>query len=70
MNSSPPRFIDREKLMSCVHCGLCLQSCPTYTELGTEAYSPRGRILLLRALEEGKIDPTEDVMGHLDSCLG
>ena len=56
--------------MSCVHCGLCLQSCPTYTELGTEADSPRGRILLLRALEEGKIDPTEDVIGHLDSCLG
>ena len=56
--------------MSCVHCGLCLSSCPTYLELGTEADSPRGRILLMRALEEGTLDPTPEVVRHLDACLG
>jgi len=53
-----------------VHCGLCLSSCPTYVELGTEADSPRGRILLMRALEEGRLEPTAEVTRHLDTCLG
>lgn len=64
------RFVETEKLLSCVHCGLCLSSCPTYVELGTEADSPRGRILLMRALEEGRLQPTPDVTRHLDTCLG
>lgn len=64
------RFVESEKLLSCVHCGLCLSSCPTYVELGTEADSPRGRILLMRALEEGRLEPTPEVTRHLDSCLG
>jgi len=64
------RFVETEKLLSCVHCGLCLSSCPTYVELGTEADSPRGRILLMRALEEGRLEPTPEVTRHLDSCLG
>jgi glycolate oxidase iron-sulfur subunit len=64
------RFVETERLLSCVHCGLCLSSCPTYLELGTEADSPRGRILLMRALEEGTLEPTPEVVRHLDSCLG
>ena len=64
------RFVDPERLMSCVHCGLCLAACPTYLELGTEADSPRGRILLMRALEEGSLEPTPEVVRHLDLCLG
>lgn len=64
------RFVEPERLLSCVHCGLCLSSCPTYLELGTEADSPRGRILLMRALEEGSLEPTPEVVRHLDSCLG
>ena len=64
------RFVETGKLLSCVHCGLCLSSCPTYVELGTEADSPRGRILLMRALEEGRLAPTPEVTRHLDSCLG
>ena len=64
------RFVETEKLLSCVHCGLCLSACPTYVELGTEADSPRGRILLMRALEEGRLEPTPEVTRHLDSCLG
>lgn len=64
------RFVEEEKLLSCVHCGFCLEACPTYLEEGVEADSPRGRILLLRALEEGRVEPDAAVRGHLDSCLG
>lgn len=58
-------------IMTCVHCGFCLQACPTYLALGDENDSPRGRILLVRALAEGALpldDP--DVRTHLDRCLG
>jgi glycolate oxidase iron-sulfur subunit len=64
------RFVEAERLLSCVHCGLCLTSCPTYLELGQESESPRGRIHLMRALEEGRIEPSADVARHLDLCLG
>jgi glycolate oxidase iron-sulfur subunit len=67
---SAVRFVEREKLSTCVHCGLCLASCPTYVELGTEADSPRGRIHLMRALEDGALDATPEVIRHLDLCLG
>ena len=60
----------QEKLLACVHCGLCLQACPTYVEDGAEADSPRGRIHLMRALEEGRFSPTSEVVRHLDLCLG
>jgi glycolate oxidase iron-sulfur subunit len=64
------RFVETERLLACVHCGLCLPSCPTYVELGTEADSPRGRIHLMRALEDGRLAPTPEVVRHLDLCLG
>src|SRR5919197_801955 len=54
-----PRTIDApeyRKLMECVHCGLCLHTCPTYAELGVEMDSPRGRIYLMRAVVEGKLE--------------
>ena len=56
--------------MDCIHCGLCLSQCPTYAENGVEADSPRGRIYLMRALFEHRIEPTPDVVEHLDLCLG
>src|SRR5262249_39015963 len=46
------------------------QACPTYLELGTEADSPRGRIHLMRALEERRLEPSAEVIRHLDLCLG
>jgi glycolate oxidase iron-sulfur subunit len=52
-----------------VHCGLCLPACPTYTQTGHEAESPRGRIQLMLGLADGKIEPTEAVRQHLDLCL-
>ena len=64
------RFVETEKLLTCVHCGLCLSACPTYLELGTEADSPRGRIHLMRGLEEGRLAPSPEVVRHLDLCLG
>ena len=56
-------------LSRCVHCGLCLESCPTYTETGLETESPRGRLYLIKAIAEERIEATPTVVGHLDLCL-
>jgi glycolate dehydrogenase iron-sulfur subunit len=61
--------IDYELFLDCVHCGLCLSYCPTYAELGTEMDSPRGRIYLMRAVTDGRVDLNVDVRRHLDLCL-
>ena len=60
-----------EGLDACVHCGFCLQACPTFLATGDEADSPRGRIELMRGLERGEIDATDPALFyHLDRCLG
>jgi glycolate dehydrogenase iron-sulfur subunit len=69
-NASPRPFVAYDRFLDCVHCGLCLQACPTYVELGTEMDSPRGRIYLMRALSEGTLTMTREVARHLDLCLG
>lgn len=61
---------DVEGVNRCVHCGLCLSSCPTYSVLGTEMDSPRGRIVLIKALAEGRIALTDSTVRHLELCLG
>lgn len=55
-------------LLDCMHCGLCLQSCPTYRITGSETDSPRGRLALLRAAGEGRLTDAE-VTPALDRCL-
>src|SRR5262245_27591316 len=61
--------IDYELFLDCVHCGLCTSACPTYVELGDENDSPRGRIYLMRAVTDGRIELDDKVKGHLDLCL-
>lgn len=55
----------------CVHCGFCLQSCPTFLVTGDESDSPRGRIVLMRSLARGELDAADSgLVFHLDRCLG
>jgi glycolate oxidase iron-sulfur subunit len=56
--------------MTCTHCGLCLESCPTYTLWGTEPDSPRGRIVLIEDALAPGASATADMAPHIDSCLG
>lgn len=60
-----PQLID-----TCVHCGFCLATCPSYRVIGKETDSPRGRIYLMDAINEGQASLTTATVGHFDSCLG
>src|SRR6185437_15949636 len=66
-----PLARERPGIDACVHCGFCLQACPTYLTLEDENDSPRGRIVLMRALLEGTLIPeNESVETHIARCLG
>lgn len=58
-----------QDLYKCVHCGFCLQACPTYVQTGLETESPRGRIALMKAVNEGRIGITPTVTKHWDLCI-
>ncbi|HUQ45977.1 MAG TPA: heterodisulfide reductase-related iron-sulfur binding cluster [Gemmatimonadaceae bacterium] len=61
----------RAGIDACVHCGFCLQACPTYLTLEDENDSPRGRLVLMRALVDGSLPVDDaDVRTHIDRCLG
>jgi glycolate oxidase iron-sulfur subunit len=61
--------MENKAYLDCVHCGLCLPSCPTYRVLGTEMDSPRGRIYLMRAHDEGRVGITDAFAEHMFRCL-
>src|SRR5215469_13114343 len=56
-------------LRTCVHCGFCNATCPTYLELGDELDGPRGRIYLIKDMLENDRAPSERVVTHIDRCL-
>ena len=62
---------EEEKILACVHCGLCLEACPTYVATADENDGPRGRIYLMRAVKEGRLKPDSLTFEtHIDRCLG
>src|SRR2546423_13493934 len=56
-------------VQACVHCGFCLAACPTYSELGQEMDTPRGRIVLMKQVLEGSL-PWQAAQPHVERCLG
>ncbi len=68
--ASDPRMPASEKILrTCVHCGFCTATCPTYLLLGDELDSPRGRIYLIKDMLENGKPATEQVVKHVDRCL-
>ncbi|MEM7308810.1 MAG: heterodisulfide reductase-related iron-sulfur binding cluster [Planctomycetota bacterium] len=65
----PAELVDYAKSLDCIHCGLCLQKCPTFRLTGAEPSSPRGRIHLMRAVAEERLTPDADFAGEMDFCL-
>jgi glycolate oxidase iron-sulfur subunit len=62
---------EEQKLLACIHCGLCLEACPTYVVTGDENDGPRGRLYLMRAVGEGRLENNSPSFErHIDRCLG
>ena len=62
---------EEQKLLACIHCGLCLEACPTYVVTGDENDGPRGRLYLMRAVGEGRLSNDSHAFErHIDRCLG
>ena len=71
ISKTPPRtpWLNESELYKCVHCGFCLQACPTYLTTGLETESPRGRIALMKAVNERRLEISDQVMRHWDLCI-
>jgi len=71
--SPPPPVrpeLEIELLDQCIHCGFCIQACPTYRELGVETASPRGRLQMMKAVAEGQLAPDAGFADEMNLCLG
>lgn len=64
--NDPP---DPNKWADCVHCGMCLESCPTYEITGQEQHSPRGRVHLIQSVAEGRLEVNEELIDPVFDCL-
>src|SRR3977135_60250 len=65
-----PNIAEADRILrTCVHCGFCTATCPTYVLLGGELDSPRGRLYLIRDVRENGRPATADVVKHIDRCL-
>jgi len=62
-------IVDYVGTLDCIHCGLCVSSCPTWKLTGVESSSPRGRIHLMRAVAEGELEPDADYVEEMEFCL-
>src|SRR3989442_12140876 len=62
--------LDYSVVQQCIHCGMCLPTCPTYDETKLERNSPRGRIALMRRIADGQLDVSEAFGEELYFCLG
>lgn len=67
---SPIRELDYALLQQCIHCGMCLPTCPTYDATKVERNSPRGRIALMRAIADRRLEPTRTFGEEMYFCLG
>lgn len=63
------KILRYQRALDCVHCGLCLPVCPTYKLTGKEPASPRGRIYLMRAFAEGRLEEDQESIAEIDRCL-
>src|SRR5215216_1040112 len=72
MTSSPSHLknLDYSVVQQCMHCGLCLPTCPTYDATKLERNSPRGRISLMRAIADGELEATKAFGEEMYFCLG
>ncbi len=62
-------LVDYAASLDCIHCGLCVSSCPTWKITGVESSSPRGRVHLMRAVAEGELAPDADYVEEMEFCL-
>lgn len=64
-----PDALDYDNLLACIRCGACLPVCPTYATDVLEVQSPRGRVQLMRQVEEGLLEPSDNFLSHMYHCL-